>query len=98
MMGLAPEAIPRAFIVPLGSGIEIASAGSEVLAHHIFIESDAEARAIGNIDPAMIDNRCLDAFFDEGRPPGHIEGMIFKREEILRGGGAMNVRHAAHRS
>src|SRR5215468_9576472 len=75
---LAPEAIPGALLIPLRCGFEVSSAGRQMLAHYLFVEGDAQAWTIGNIDPAMIDDRCLHSLLDERRPPWHIQRMVLK--------------------
>ena len=72
----------------------VGRARQQVLPHRVFIQSDAEARLAGYRDPPVVDDWLLDAFH-EVVPPGYIERMVLKRQEIKRGGGAMHVGHAS---
>ena len=85
-------------MVPLSCGLEVAGAGSEVLADYVVIECDAEAGPIRNFNPSMIDNWRFGVLLHHRRPPGNIERVIFKREEVQGRGRAMHVGHTTDRS
>src|SRR5215813_8270999 len=63
--GLAPGAVPGAFVVPFGSGSEISASWHEVLTNGMFVQSHAEPGAIGDSDPSMIHNRGCRVFLDQ---------------------------------
>jgi hypothetical protein len=63
---LTPESIPRVFLVPLRCRLEVAGAGSQMLAHDIFVECHSKTRSVRYIDPPMVHDWRLDSFLDQG--------------------------------
>src|SRR6267143_5045741 len=94
---LAPQPVPRAFLIPLRSGFEIIGSGSHVVSHFILIQSDTEPRAVRNGYPAAIDNRWFDALDDQRGPPGYVKRMVLKRQKVLGCSRTVHVRHAGDR-
>ena len=92
----APEPVPGTFLVPHGSRFEEAGVRHQMPAHHIFIERYAQSRFIGHGNEAFVDDGLVDAFH-QVLPPGHIQRVIFAREEILGGRGAVHAGQRADR-
>src|SRR5260370_23469274 len=95
---LTPQPVPGSLVIPFRCWIKIAGAGREMLAHHFVIQAHTQARPIRDFNPSVIDDRCLHIFLHQGRPPGHVEGMVLKGQEIFCGRGAVNIGHTTDRS
>ena len=50
-------------MIPVRRGFEVADARRQVLADYALIESHTKARLVRHIDPTVVDDRRLRAFF-----------------------------------
>src|SRR5438876_7733032 len=85
---LTPQAVPGVFLVPLRRPFEEASPRLQVRLPRFLVQRDSEPRSVRNLDVSAIDNGLLHSFH-EVTPPRHIDAVILKGQEVLRGGCAM---------